>query len=229
VPKAVFFLAAVVLLFVAAFFLPVADTLTLLLEWIDRNRAISWLVFIVFYIGATVLLLPGSVLTLGAGFLFGLGYGFAIVSVSSIIGASCAFLLGRFIAREWVQEQLAAMPRFGQLDRAVGNRGFLMVILTRLSPLFPFNLLNYALGITSVRFPHYFFASWIGMVPGTLLYVYLGSVASDLSLLLAGDVPDNSATTAMWYVGLAATAVITILITRIATKVLNANLEGAAK
>ena len=182
-----------------------------------------------FYIGATVLLLPGSVLTLGAGFLFGLGYGFAIVSVSSIIGASCAFLLGRFIARDWVQEKLAVMPRFGQLDRAVGNRGFLMVILTRLSPLFPFNLLNYALGITSVRFPHYFFASWIGMVPGTLLYVYLGSVASDLSLLLAGDVPDNSATTAFWYVGLAATAVITILITRIATKALNANLDGAAK
>lgn len=225
--KPLVFAVVVVALFVAAFFLPVADVLSSLLVWINENRTISWLVFIAFYVVATVLLLPGSLMTLGAGFVFGLGYGFAIVSVASVAGASCAFLVGRFFARDWVQHKLASMPRFGALNRAVAQRGFLMVLLTRLSPAFPFNLLNYALGITAVRFRDYLFASWIGMVPGTVLYVYLGSAASDLTGLLNGEIPENSATTWFLYVGLAATVVLTVVITRFSTKALNTNLEEA--
>ncbi len=225
--KPVLFLIGLAVLLAAAFLLPIADWMSGLFAWIDANRTISWLVFIVMYITATVLLLPGSILTLGAGFLFGLGYGFVMVSAASVIGASCAFLVGRFLARDWVAEKLGSMPKFAALDRAIEQRGALIVLLTRLSPVFPFNLLNYALGLTGVKFWTYVGASWIGMIPGTVLYVYLGSVASDLASLLAGDIGESPVGNSLFYVGLAATLVLTIVITRIATKALGEQLDEA--
>lgn len=227
-PKPLIFVIVIALLFVGAFFLPVADWIAAAFDWIDANRTISWLVFIVLYIGATVLLLPGSLLTLGAGFLFGLGYGFAIVSFSSVVGASCAFLIGRFFARQWVASRLSGMPRFAALDAAIEERGGLIVFLTRLSPIFPFNLLNYALGLTAVRFWTFVAVSWIGMMPGTVLYVYLGSIASDLTSLLAGEVGESPVGNWPLYVGLVATLVLTIVISRIATKTLSEKLDDAA-
>ena len=143
------------------------------------------LIFAAFYIAAVVLLLPGSLLTLSAGFLFGLGSGFIICSISSVLGATLAFLLGRFLARDWVAAKLLEMPRFAALDRAIGKRSAIIVLLTRLSPIFPFNLLNYALGLTGVSLRTYVLASWVGMMPGTLLYVYLGSIAKDLGSIQA--------------------------------------------
>lgn len=224
--KASAFLVAIVLLFAAAFFLPVSEWVEIAFTWIDENRTVSWLVFIALYIVATVLLLPGSLLTLGAGFLFGLGYGFAIVSFASVVGASCAFLVGRFFARDWVAGKLAGVPRFAALDRAIEQRGALIVLLTRLSPIFPFNLLNYALGLTGVRFWTYVAVSWLGMIPGTILYVYLGSIASNLTSLLAGDLGESPVGQWPLYVGLLATLGLTIVISRIATKTLSANLEA---
>jgi uncharacterized membrane protein YdjX (TVP38/TMEM64 family) len=228
VSKTVAFFVALVLLFGAAFFLPIADWAVLAFTWIDENRTISWLVFIALYIVATVLLLPGSLLTLGAGYLFGLGYGFAMVSFASVVGASCAFLVGRFFARQWVAKKLGNMPRFAALDRAIEQRGALIVLLTRLSPIFPFNLLNYALGLTGVRFWTYVAVSWVGMIPGTMLYVYLGSIASNLTSLLSGDLGASPAGQWPLYVGLLATLILTIVISRIATKTLTENLEAAA-
>ena len=114
--KVLIFIVALVVLAVAAATLPVVEWLTDFFAWIENNRQISWLVFSVFYIAAVILLLPGSLLTLGAGFLFGLGYGFAIVSFSSTVGAACAFLVGRFFARDWVADKLALMPRFAAQD-----------------------------------------------------------------------------------------------------------------
>jgi len=120
------------------------------------------------------------------------------------------------------------MPRFNALDRAIEQRGALIVFLTRLSPLFPFNLLNYALGLTGVRFPVYVIVSWLGMIPGSLLYVYLGSVASDLGSILGGEVTSSPIGNTLFYVGLAATLVLTIVITRIASKTLNEQLQPSA-
>ena len=224
--KPLTFLVLAGVLLLAAFTLPVAQWLQSGLEWIDDNRAISWAVFIVMYIGATVLLLPGSILTLGAGFLFGLLQGFAIVSFASVVGASLAFLIGRFFARDWVAGRLQAMPRFNALDRAIAEKGGVIVLLTRLSPVFPFNLLNYALGLTAVRFWTYVGASWVGMIPGTLLYVYLGSIASDLTNLFGGS--DAPSPVGQWplYVGLLATVVLTVVISRIAARALRENLES---
>lgn len=212
---------------ISAIFFPVVDTLQALFDWVDANRDISWLVFIVFYVLATVLVLPGSLLTLAAGFLFGLGYGLAIVSFASTTGASCAFLVGRFLARDWVAEKLQGLPRFSALDKAVGEQGAIVVLLTRLSPIFPFSLLNYGLGLTQVKLSHYILASWLGMIPGTVLYVYLGSIASNLTSIFAGDLADLPASSWLFYLGLGATAVLTVAITRIATRALNNKLEDA--
>ena len=226
--KPLIFGIVIVVLFVSAFILPVAEWAEAAFAWIDENRTVSWAVFIVLYITSTVLLLPGSLLTLGSGFLFGLGYGFLIVSFSSVVGASLAFLIGRFFAREWVSSRLSSLPRFAALDTAISDRGALIVLLTRLSPVFPFNLLNYALGLTAVKFWTFVGVSWIGMMPGTVLYVYLGSIASDLTSLLAGDLGESPVGNWPLYVGLIATLILTIVISRIATNALSSKLDTAA-
>ncbi len=225
--KGLLFAALIVSVVVSAVLLPVADLLQALFAWVNDNRSVSWLVFIVFYILATVLILPGSLLTLAAGFLFGLGYGLVIVSFASTVGATCAFLVGRFLARDWVAAKLRGQPRFAALDTAVGKQGAIVVLLTRLSPIFPFSLLNYGLGLTQVKLVHYVLASWVGMIPGTVLYVYLGSIASNLTSIFAGDLADLPASNWLFYLGLGATAVLTIAITRIATTALNQKLDGA--
>jgi uncharacterized membrane protein YdjX (TVP38/TMEM64 family) len=213
---------------ISAVFLSVADTLLVLFDWVGENRSVSWLVFIVFYVMACVLVLPGSLLTLAAGFLFGLGYGFAIVSLASTLGATCAFLVGRFLARDWVAAKLQGLPKFAALDTAVGEQGAVVVLLTRLSPIFPFSLLNYGLGLTQVKLSHYVLASWVGMIPGTLLYVYLGSIASNLTSIFAGDLAQLPASSWLFYLGLGATVLLTVAITRIATKALNNKLDSVS-
>jgi uncharacterized membrane protein YdjX (TVP38/TMEM64 family) len=227
-PRVVIFVVVVIALLTAAATLPIVDWVRWLLTWVEENRAVSWAVFIVVYIVATVFLVPGSLLTLGAGFVFGLPIGFVIVSFASVAGASCAFLVGRFFVRGWVEGKLVNMPRFNALDRAVGEKGWLIVLLTRLSPAFPFNLLNYALGITQVRFTHYVLASWLGMIPGTVLYVYFGSVALDIAELFSGNLPESDASVWLFYGGLTATLVLTVVITRFATRALNAELSQEA-
>ena len=212
-------------LVIAAFTLPIVDWLAAFFAWVQANPAIAWAVFIVFYVSAVVLMLPGSILTLGAGYLFGLGYGFVIVSFASTVGATCAFLVGRFFAREWVAGKLSAMPRFSALDRAVGARGALVVLLTRLSPAFPFTLLNYALGLTQVPLKTYVLVSWLGMMPGTLLYVYLGSIAQNVTAVFSGELAASPVGNTLLYVGLAATLALTVLTTRFASGALDQHLD----
>ncbi|MGD8808771.1 MAG: TVP38/TMEM64 family protein [Gammaproteobacteria bacterium] len=204
---------------------PIGEWLVSLINWIDANRAIAWPVYFVSYIVATVLMLPGSILTLAAGFIFGLPTGVALVSLSSVTGAVCAFLVGRYLARDWVRDRITALPRFAALDRAAGEDGLVVVALVRLSPLFPFNLTNYGLGLTSVRFRDYLLASWIGMLPGTVLYVYIGSLTVDVTQLVNGDTSSIGAGPWLLGVGFIATVVLTVVITRRATAILRRRLE----
>ena len=217
------FVIVLAALFAAVFFLPVAEWPQAVVSWTEANPSLAWLVFIFAYIGACVLLLPGSLFTLAAGYLFGLGKGFALVSLASVAGASCAFLLGRYFARDWVSQKTGNNPKFKALDTAVAERGFFIVFLCRLSPVFPFNLLNYALGSTSVRFPSYVLGSWLGMMPGTLLYVYFGASAKNLAAIFSGEATSGGPGWILW-VGLAATLILTVFITRFATQTLNAQL-----
>jgi uncharacterized membrane protein YdjX (TVP38/TMEM64 family) len=159
--------------------------------------------------------------TMAAGVLFGVIQGTLLVSISSISGATLAFLTGRYLAREWVAAMIRGNQKFEAIDAAVAQEGWKIVGLTRLSPVFPFNLLNYAFGLTQVSLKHYFLASWIGMLPGTVMYVYIGSLAGNLATL--GSV-DRSVTPAEWalrVIGLIATVILTVYITRIAQRALN--------
>jgi len=168
------------------------------------------LVFIVVYVIATVLMLPGSALGLAAGALFGVVYGTGIVSIASTLGAALAFLVGRFLARDAIAARMAGNPAFAALDRALTDDGWKIVALARLSPVFPYTLLNYAFGLTKVRFTHYVLVSWIAMLPGTVLYVYLGSLAR-----VGGRASEKTpAEWAMYAVGLLATVLVTVILTR---------------
>jgi len=187
-----------------------------ILTGVDRLGAWGFVLFIVCYVLATVLLVPGLLLTLGAGVLFGVVTGTALVSVASILGATCAFVLGRFVARERVVARFAASPRLDAIDRAIGREGWKIVALTRLSPVFPFVVLNYAYGLTRVSLRHYFWASWIGMLPGTLLYVYVGSLVGDLALLGSAERSRTAGEWVFYLVGLVATAAVTVYVTRLA-------------
>ena len=173
------------------------------------------------FVVACVLFIPGSIITLGAGFLFGVLRGTIAVSVGSVLGATAAFLIGRTLLRGWIEKRTAAYPRFQAIDRAVGKEGFKIVLLVRLSPVFPFNLLNYALGLTDVRLWQYVLASWIGMLPGTLMYVYLGSALKSLADVAAGAPKGGTPQTVFFVAGLVMTVVATVVITRVASRALS--------
>ncbi len=176
--------------------------------------------FIVLYIIATVAFFPGSVLTLGAGAVFGVVQGFFYVFIGATLGATLAFLVGRYVARGWVSKKIEGNQKFKAIDRAVGQEGFKIVLLTRLSPVFPFTLLNYALGVTQVSLRDYFFGS-VGMIPGTLMYVYIGSLAHDLTLIGSADQPtDPRVQWAMRIIGFIATVAVTLYVTKVAQKAL---------
>jgi uncharacterized membrane protein YdjX (TVP38/TMEM64 family) len=178
------------------------------------------------FVPVCLLFLPGSPLTLFGGFAFGgtlagLAKVTAAVSLGSTLGASLAFLTGRYLARPWIESKVAENPRFRAIDAAVGSQGWKIVLLARLSPIFPFNLLNYAFGVTKVSFRDYVLASWIGMFPGTVMYVYLGSTARQFADVLAGRVEKTAAQQVLFYLGLLATVAVSIYVTRLARRALD--------
>ena len=176
--------------------------------------------FVGLYVLACVAFLPGSVLTLGAGAAFGLWTGFLLVSVGSTSGACAAFMAGRYVLSDWVSRRLARVPAFAAVAGAVGQEGWRVVFLTRLSPVLPFNLLNYGYGLTTVGLGEYALASWVGMMPGTFLYVYLGAAAGEAAR--AGARSRTPAEWALFAAGLAATAVAAWLVGRTARRALAA-------
>ena len=133
------------------------------------------------YVAATVFFLPGSILTLGAGVVFGLARGVGHRVDQRHPRRHRRVPRGALLARDWVAAKIEGNPKFKAIDEAVAREGWKIVALLRLSPVVPFNLLNYAFGLTRVSLRDYVIASWIGMMPGTLMYVYLGSVAGDLA------------------------------------------------
>ena len=191
------------------------------LAWVEGLGAWAPVIFILGYAVATVAFIPGSALTLAAGATFGLGEGALYAFTGALLGCNVAFLIARYAARSWVEGKLEGKPRFRTIDRAVGRDGGKIVALLRLSPLFPFVLLNYALGLTNVKFSHYFWASF-AMIPGTFLYVYYGAVGRAVATA-------DERTAWDWVflvVGLVATIAVTALITRKATRALRDETGG---
>jgi uncharacterized membrane protein YdjX (TVP38/TMEM64 family) len=159
-------------------------------------------------------------LTLGAGFLYGALIGTLVVSPASVAGATLAFLIARYFARDWVTRRLKKYPQAAAIDRAIEKNGFKAVVLLRLQPVLPFNILNYALGLTNIRLRHYVLASWIGMFPATVLYVYLGSIMNDISDLLRGRPNSGMAGRLLLWGGLAAVVILVWWLDRLARKAL---------
>lgn len=152
------------------------------LLWVDQDLG-PWgpLVLAVAYIPLTVLAVPASVLTLGGGYLYGLSVGFVADSVGATLGATAAFLIGRTIGRPYVIAKIKDYPKFRAVAIAIQTSGFKIVLLLRLVPLLPFNMLNYLLSVTPVPLGEYILASWLGMMPITLALVYAGTTLKDLS------------------------------------------------
>ncbi len=198
--------AALVVIVVLGVKFNIGDRLESFSGWVADQGILGMAVFVAGYIVSTILFFPCSLLTIGAGTAFGLVKGTIIVSIGSTIGASCAFLISRYVARDAVLRMTRKYPGFGAVDRAIGEEGVKIVGLLRLSPALPYNLSNYFYGLTAVGFGPYVLASWIGMLPGTVLYVYIGYIAN-----AAGS---STAETVFKAVGLAVTFVVTVMITR---------------
>jgi uncharacterized membrane protein YdjX (TVP38/TMEM64 family) len=194
------------------------------LEWINSQGIVGVLVFVGLYAIATVAFVPGSLLTLGAGVIFGLAFGSIYVFIGATLGATLAFIVGRYFARDWVAKKIEGNEKFAAIDRAVSKEGFKIVLLTRLSPAFPFVLLNYAYGLTGVSLKNYVLGS-VGMIPGTIMYVYIGSLAGDIARIgMDSQTSDPHAEIAQWIlriVGFIATVAVTIYVTKIARKALS--------
>ncbi len=189
-------------------------------EWVDGLGFWGPAVFIVGYVVTTIAFIPGAVMTLAAGAVFGLPKATVYVLTGATLGSAVAFLISRHLARETIAARVAGNARFAAIDRAVGAQGFKMVLLMRLSPVFPYNLLNYSLGLTTVRFTDYALAS-IGMLPGTLLYAYYGVLAGDVARLAGGAAVERGPTDyALWLLGLFAAITVVTLVTRAASRAL---------
>jgi uncharacterized membrane protein YdjX (TVP38/TMEM64 family) len=202
-------LAAAALL-AATRLLPVDEWLRAFQQRVDGTGASGGVIYGAVYVVAALLLGPGSVLTIGAGLLFGLLWGTIIASVAATTAAALAFLIARHLARGQVKKLAEKDERFAAIDQAIREKGFKVIGLLRLSPLVPYSLSNYLYGLTSVDFAPYVLASWLGMLPGTVLYVYLGAAGRAAA---SGRSPGEWALLAA---GLVATAVVTIILTRAA-------------
>jgi len=219
-------LSLLVLLVIAgALHLPIGAWLQRLLEWTEQLGVWGPLALVGIYIVAGVLMLPGSILTVGAGFLYGVPLGFLIVWIANTLGACAAFWVGRTVARGWVARWVSRSKRFATLDKAVGEHGFKIVLLTRLSPVFPYNLLNYAFGVSKISCRQYALASWIGLIPGILLYVYIGAGLRPLAEAVA-DIEDPTPEPVLYHIafwlGLVVTLILTVVAMRIAHRALAA-------
>ena len=189
------------------------QTIPKLIQWIESLGIIGMSLFVLVYILACILLIPGSPLTVGAGAVFGFWKGLILVSIGSTLGAAAAFLISRYLTREFIERKLNKSHKFSAMDMAITREGWKIIFLARLSPIIPFFLLNYALGLTKIRLHTYIISSWAGMIPGTVLYTYIGSLGK--TILTAKRSPID------WVylgIGLIATVSVTVLISRIAKK-----------
>ncbi len=212
--------AVVAAVVVAARMLPLDRWLEVFNSWVSGLGVLGMIAFGLVYAIATVLMLPGSLLTLAGGATFGLVPGFVAVWLGATLGAGLAFLVPRHLARKRVESWIQGKASFAVIDKAVAKQGWKIVFLTRLSPAFPFNVQNYAYGLTSVSFWQYAIASLFGMIPGTFLYVYIGTLGRSGLEAASGDGGAETAKLALQVVGLLATLVVTVLITRTAKRAL---------
>jgi len=222
--KFIFISALVIILIVLLQQFNLQEILQTSLGKVKNLGVLAPIAFILIYNLGTLLFVPGFILTMKGGCLFGVFWGSVYVVIAAIIGATGAFLIGRYLSRDWVSRQIGKNPKFQAIDTAVAKDGWKIVLLTRLSPIFPFNLLNYAFGVTKVSMKDYILGS-IGIVPGSVMYVYIGSLVGDLAMVNTPNQPMTTETEILhWvirFVGLIATITVTIYVGRLAKKAID--------
>jgi len=192
--------------------LPIGSWLASFQTWVHALGPAGWVVYALVYAACVTLFVPASILTLGAGALYGLGVGVGVVLAGATLGATTSFLLARTLLRERVEHMTRGNARFRALDRAIAKEGTKIVFLVRLAPVFPFTYINYAFGLTGVATTPYVVASLVGMAPATFAYVYIGYAAAHAA---SGS---DGARTVVQIVGAVAAIIVTIVVARIATR-----------
>jgi len=202
---------AVGFLIAAWHFLPVAEWLRHFQRYVRAAGALGYVVYVLVYAACCILFVPASILTLGAGAIFGLAAGTAVVVIGATLGAIGSFALARGLLRKRIETMIGESGRFQVLDRAIASEGAKIVFLIRLAPIFPFTYVNYAFGLTAVRFIPYAVTTLIGIIPGTFAFTYLGYAA-------AGATTGGSSTRSIIQIGGAVAAlVVTLFVARVAT------------
>ncbi|MCJ8310236.1 MAG: TVP38/TMEM64 family protein [Rhizobiaceae bacterium] len=205
-------LAALIAIFAAAYiYLPISEWLTAFQDWVQGFGALGWAIFIAVYAITSFVLIPGSILTLGAGVAYGL-WAFPLVVAGAVLASAMSFLAARYVFHDRVQEKVAQYPRFKAVNEAIRDEGWKVVLLLRLSPALPFSLQNWFLGLMPVGFWPAQIATLFGIMPGTLLYIWVASLGGEAA---AGGAADASLLRyAVLGIGLLATLVVTIVVTR---------------
>lgn len=221
-------IAIIVVLVAAVRLLPVYDWTTRFVETLQGAGFRGVAIFFAAYIAATLVFIPGALLTLVAGFVYGPLWGLALASPSSVAGATCAFLLGRTLLSGVLARRFERAPRVDAVRRALEHEGFTIVLLLRLSPVIPFAVLNYLLSLTRVRLSHYVGGSFLGMLPATAVYAYLGSIASTALDVAAGAESAGPWRIALSGAGAAATLAALVIVTRTARRALDDGLARAS-
>lgn len=214
---------------VSSAFLPLAEWIVRLVHWMRGAGVEGALVYLAIFVLAAVCMVPGGLLTMGAGMAYGPVWGAALASPASVLGSTLAFILARTWLRSWVTRWAASAPRFRAVDAAVGAHGLRIVTLMRLSPIFPYNVLNYAFGATRIRLRDYVLGSFVGMLPGAVLYAYIGSLVGHVAKtsLSVHDTNAETARHALWALGLGATLIVTVFVTSLARRALAQEIGAA--
>lgn len=215
--------AALILL---AWFAPLAAWGETVEGWAQSRPLQTGLLFVISTTIFAVLFMPGSVIAMVGGYLFGLWVGAGLALVAMTLGACAAFVVGRWIARDWVRTRLEQNPTLGLLERAVQSRAFSIVALTRLSLVMPYNVLNYAFAATGVGFGHFALATLVGMVPAAGLWTYVGTLAKSIGAIAAGDVEPALPGGVVVVIGLTVLVALVVIVHRAARRALDAELDG---
>jgi uncharacterized membrane protein YdjX (TVP38/TMEM64 family) len=218
--------AAFLALVYALHAVPVADKVVAVVAWAQANPVPGAFAYLAIVVPATVLFVPGSVSMLVAGFVFGFATGTLVAVAGIVAGAQCAFLLGRFVARDWVAARVGKSRRLTAIENGLREEAFVIIALTRVSLVMPFNLLNYAYSITSVNGGVYFLATTVGMLLPIALYVYLGTVANDIGQILAGTATPGGFGYVLAAAGIVAIALLTWIMHRAANRALRRHLPS---
>jgi uncharacterized membrane protein YdjX (TVP38/TMEM64 family) len=215
VVKVVIGVAVVAALIAAIRFLPIKEWLTDFQTYVRGLGALGYVVYALVYAVCVVFFVPASILTVGAGVIFGLIPGTIVVVCGATLGATLAFLLARTVLRKRIEKMTEGNPKFAALDRAITREGAKIAFLVRLAVVFPFTYINYALGLTGVTLRTFFLTTLIGITPATFAFVYIGAAAKEAATTA------NNTKLAVFIIGGIAALAVSVFVGRIATKAIN--------